>query len=261
MTDRRISGTGCLLVHGYGGSTFEMEGIAAALERAGFASRMVALPGHGEGYANFGDYGFPHWLAHAEKEYRAMAEHYERVLLVGFSMGGTISLNLASRYPVAGIVTLSAPVFTLGLWPWPMANLKLYGRIAVLEFRRLLGLHKHHHGGETSRDIAPWKGYRGPVHFRQLAGMHKGCKTLRALLPGVIAPILIIQDARDGLVYPDNAWAIARRVSSPDTRVILTRIRESVTSHHMLTTHRETASLVEEEVVRFCKEKTLDRRP
>lgn len=248
---------GCLLIHGYGGSTFEMEGLAAALTDAGTEARLVCLPGHGEGYKNFRKCRFSDWMAHAEKEFRAMAERCERVVVIGFSMGGIIALHLASRYPVGGVVVLSAPLFVLGLWPWPLENLKFYARTVVSQASRLLGLHKPH-AGETSRDIAPWKGYGGPLHFGQLASMREGCAVTRALLPKLTAPILIMQDARDGLVNPDNAWAIARRVASTDTTVILTHIQENVTRHHVITTHRETADLVAKTVVAFCREKMLD---
>jgi carboxylesterase len=234
-----------------------MEGLAAALADAGMAAHAVRLPGHGEGYADFRTYRFPDWLGHAEKELRDVMERCGRVVIIGFSMGGTIALHLASRYPAAGAVILSAPVFVPGPYPWPLESLKYYAHAMASRIRRLPGSRKQRIG-ETSRDIAPWKGYDGPSHFGQLASMHRGCAVTRALLPGLTAPILIMQDARDGLVNPNNAWAIARRVSSTDTTVILTRIRENVTRRHMITTHRETAALVTKTAVAFCVEKTLD---
>ncbi|SBV90520.1 putative carboxylesterase [uncultured delta proteobacterium] len=257
MAQETKTGAGCLFIHGYGGSTFEMEGLAAAIAETGMEARLVCLPGHGEGHEDFRKYRFSDWMAHAEKEFRAMADRCGRVVIVGFSMGGTIALHLASRYPVAGVAALSAPLFVLGFWPWPLENLKFYAHTAVSQARRLLGLHTPH-AGETSRDIAPWKGYGGPLHFGQLMSMREGCAVTRVLLPKLTAPILLMHDARDGLVNADNAWAIARRVSSTETTVILTRIQEDVTRHHVITTHRETAGLVAETVAAFCREKMLD---
>lgn len=263
MTNATSAGSnlGCLLVHGYGGNSFEMEGLASALAAAGFAARVVCLPGHGEGYEGFRHYGFSHWLGHAETELRAMLARHARVAVIGFSMGGTIALNLASRYPVAGVAALSAPVYVFTLWPWPGENLKFYGSFLVSQARRFLRLpeQKVVKNGETSRDIAPWKGYDGPVHFGHLVGMREGCANTRALLPRLAAPLLIMQDERDRLVNPNNAWAAARLASSGDTTVVLTRMRENVSRHHMITTHRETAVTVEEAVIRFCREKILDR--
>lgn len=263
MTMTAVSEPACLLIHGYGGSPFEMEGPAAALAEAGFAVRVLCLPGHGERYEDFGKYGFTDWLAHAEEELKNMLARHERVVLVGFSLGGALALNLACRYPVAGTAVLATPVFVLNLWPWPVENVKFYARTALSQARRFLGVQsrKVSETGESSRDIAPWKGYSGPLHFRQLGGMRAGCANTRALLPSLTGPLLIMQDEHDKLVNPENAWAIARRASSPDTTVVLTRIRETVTSHHTITTHRETAATVAEHLVRFCREKTLDPRP
>lgn len=263
MTTLADLGPACLLIHGYGGSPFEMEGPAAALAEAGFAVRVPCLPGHGEGYKDFGKYRFADWLAHAEEELKDMLARHERVVLVGFSMGGALALNLACRYPVVGVAVLSTPVYVLNFWPWPLDDLKFYGRTALTQARRFLGLSspKVSETGESSRVIAPWKGYAGPLHFRQLGGMRIGCANTRALLPSLTVPLLIIQDEHDKLVNPENAWVIARCASSPDTTVVLTRIRETVTSHHTITTHRETAAMVAERLVRFCREKMLDPRP
>lgn len=254
---------GCLLIHGYGGSPFDVEGLAAALDKEGFFTRLVTLPGHGKEYGDFGQYGFFDWLVHVEKEYAAFAERHSRVALIGFSMGGTLALNLASRFPVAGIVTISSPLFTLGLFPWPLDNLRFYAGTGKSLVLRLLNLPRAEvsHDGETSRDIAPWHGYHGPLHWRQLFSLRKGCATTRALMSRITAPLLAIQDARDGLVNPNNLWEIARRVSSVDTSVILTRMRENVSRHHMVPTHRETAQQTAAAVIRFCREKTLDFAP
>lgn len=254
---------GCLLIHGYGGSPFEVEGLAAALDGEGFSTGLVTLPGHGEGYKDFGKYGFFDWLAHAEKEYAAFAERHSRVALIGFSLGGTLALNLAARFPVAGIVTISTPLFTLGIFPWPLDNLKFYAATGKALVLRLLNLQQDRvsRNGETSRDIAPWQGFRGPLHWRHLLTLRKGCATTRALMSSITAPLLAIQDARDGLVNPNNLWEIARRISSVDTSVILTRMRENVSRHHMVPTHRETAQQAAAAVVRFCREKTLDSAP
>lgn len=264
--DLAHGGLGCLLIHGYGGSPFEMEGLAAALEEVGFAANLTCLPGHGEGFADFGAFRFGDWLAHAETELKTMLARYARVAVIGFSMGGTIALNLAARYPVAGVVCISTPVHVLSLWPWPLENCKFYARTAVSQIRTLLAPFLPHktteagEAGETSRDIAPWQGFSGPLNIPQLVSMREGCAQTRHLLPRLAAPLLIMQDERDRLVNPDNAWAIARLAASGDTSVILTRMRENVTRHHMLPTHRETAALAAASIVRFCREKTLDRQ-
>ncbi len=252
----------CLLIHGYGGSPFEVEGLAQALETAGFATRVPTLPGHAGGYADFGDAHFNDWLAYVEKELTGLQKQYAKVMLLGFSMGGVLALNLACKYPVAGIVTLSAPLYVFNLFPWPLVSLRFYAHSGLSLIWRLMGQTTVNMSeqGETSRDFAPWKGYYGPLHFRQILSMREGCAATRVLLPRLTAPILVINDARDAMAYAGNAWEILNWVSSRDATLILTRIQETVSRHHMITTHRETVALVTEAVVRFGREKVLDPR-
>ncbi|MDL2210543.1 alpha/beta fold hydrolase [Desulfovibrio sp. OttesenSCG-928-O18] len=260
MTDA-ANRPGCLLIHGYGGGPFEMEGMAAALAEAGIFTRVVCLPGHGDDVENFRRYRFPDWLAHAENELATLMRSRSRVMLVGFSMGGTLALNLAARYPVACVAALSTPLYVLSVMPWPLTHAGFYGATGLEQLRRMLRPFRKEAegaGGETSREIAPWKGYSGPVNLGQLVSFRKGCAATRALLPKVTAPLLVMQDAGDRVVYAGNAWEILRRVSSVDAELVLTRIQETTTRHHMIVTHRETAALVEKRLVRHCLEKGLD---
>lgn len=254
MKGKDAGNPGCLLIHGYGGSPFELEGMAGALAGAGFAVNNLCLPGHGEDTANFRATRFPDWLAHAEAAYAAMRARYGRVMLAGFSMGGAVALNIAARNPAAGVAVIAAPVHVMHFLPWPVMNARFMLGSVMLRLRRLWPEPAgQDEPGETSRDIAPWRGYSGPLNFPQLFSMRAGCAQTRGLLPLIDAPVLIMHDVADKLVYVGNAWEIARRVSSASTAVKLTRIRENTTRHHMLPTHRETAAFVNKEIVRFAQ--------
>lgn len=254
MTIKTGVKTGCMLVHGYGGSPFEMEGLAEAVEKAGFAARNICLPGHGEGHAGFREQRFPDWLAHAEKELAVCFAAWDKVVLAGFSLGGTLCLNMAARFPVAGVAALAAPVYVLNVFPWPLIHERLYRGALLAAAARLLHLSpqkKVSEAGETSRDIAPWKGYNGPINIPQLVSFRKGCAETRNLLPSLAVPLLLMHDARDKLVYAGNTLESARLVSSGDVTLHITRMRENVTGHHMLPTHRETADFTAEQLVSF----------
>ena len=243
-----------MLVHGYGGSPFEMEGVTHAVEQAGFFAHTVCLPGHDGAYTGFRKTRFPDWLDHVEKELALCSRAWDVVVLVGFSLGGTLCLNLAARFPVAGVVSLSAPLYVLHVFPWPFIHERLYRATALAAVSRLLHLpvaQKKAEEGETSRDIAPWKGYDGPVNIPQLVSFRKGCIATRKLLPNLTVPLCIMHDARDKLVYAGNAVEIARSVSSEEVELHITRMREKITGHHMLPTHRETEKFVTERVTDF----------
>ncbi len=129
---------GCLLIHGFGGSLFEMEPLIAPLKEAGLVVRGIQLPGHGGDSLPFEKSFFNDWLNAAECAYLDLAAQVERVFVIGFSMGGTLALALAARHQPAGLICISAPVHTLRLFPWPVRNLRLYAASLLAHLSRLL---------------------------------------------------------------------------------------------------------------------------
>ena len=240
---------GCLLVHGYGGSSFEMEPLELALAHAGFVVRNTTLPGHGEGFADFATQRFSDWVEHVDREFTELAATCAETSVVGFSLGGTLALNIAARYPVSRLVCLATPMHVLALWPWPLVHLALCARSAAKLICKRMG--RPVPDKSASRAIAPWKGYSGPLHIPQLASFRAGCRATRSMLPRVTAPLLLMHDKRDRLVRVGDTWHIARHVQSPSVTIRLTSMRENVTKHHMLTTHEETRDFVAAEVVAF----------
>ncbi|MDL2271984.1 alpha/beta fold hydrolase [Desulfovibrio sp. OttesenSCG-928-I05] len=242
--------TGCLLIHGFCGSSFEMEPLVAPLKNAGCRVRLVTLPGHGSSPEAFMKTSFTDWAAAAEEEYRRLAAEVEQCFVIGLSMGGTLCLHLAARFPVAGAVCLAAPVFIYSYFPWRMPDWRM-------PFLPLIARHTpriaKRPSRPESREIAPWEGYEGALYPPQILSLVRGTRAVRQNLSAVTAPLLLIQDAGDRLVYPDNLWTIAKEVRSEDIRMRLTRIREEKTSRHLLTTHRETRAFVADQVAAFVE--------
>lgn len=239
---------GCLLLHGFGGSPFEMMPLASRLEKAGCRVVVPCLPGHGIGIAEFKKTFFPDWAAGAGQALENLARETERQVLIGLSMGGSLSLSLAARRPLAGVVCLSAPVYIYSLMPWRMPDIRL-PFLPLLA--RLRPDWPKRPPRRESREIAPWEGYEGVHCLPQLASLVKGLKGIRASLGRIAAPMLIMHDIRDRVVSVDNALEIAAKAASTDIQIRLTRINENITSRHLITTHRETRAMVEEEVLRF----------
>ncbi len=102
---------GCLLIHGFTGSPFEVEPLAQSLRsRTDWKIAVPTLPGHGD---ELSLKGIKHteWMNHAERELKALLKECDTVYVVGFSMGGLIASYLASLYPVEKLVLLSAAAY------------------------------------------------------------------------------------------------------------------------------------------------------
>ncbi|MDL2306947.1 alpha/beta fold hydrolase [Desulfovibrio sp. OttesenSCG-928-C06] len=225
-----------LLVHGYMGTPFEMEPLAGPLEALGIQARMVTLPGHAASLKEFQKTNYADWLAHVEDEYTKARAGAEKVLLVGYSLGGSLALELAVRHKPDGVVTISSPVFPARAMPRQSRD---WGLLLLPVLRFFVKEVPMRPGRPESREIAPWQGYEGVAFPPQLYSLYKGVTHTGKRLRNVSCPLLVVHDLRDRLVNAENALGIARGVSSEQLELRFTAVRENVTSHHTITTHRE----------------------
>ncbi len=257
---RRAFGTACLLLHGLGGTPFEVAPLAPPLRALGCTVEIPLYPGHGTSPEDFQTTFFPDWLAHAEERFLALAATHARVIPIGFSMGGSIALTLAAKYPdlpqLAGVVALTPPYSIRyrqlllrrltarlrGLWKKAMARQSAQAEQPVQASAR-----------PTSRELAPHEGYEDAFHPPQLLSLGKGLRAMRTLLPALSCPLFMMAEVDDWICPPEAGLTIARTVASRDVSLRWVRMLEHVTHHHMLTTHRDTRELVARSVAAFVE--------
>lgn len=125
-----------VLFHGYCDSADTWRNLLRELDASGHSAVAVDLPGFGEADALRSGPILPQLDAFVHAVVSEQAEHGD-VVLVGNSLGGTISLRAAQspRLPVAGVVSIAAPGFsdtwlvrTLGRYPLP---LRLYASLPL----------------------------------------------------------------------------------------------------------------------------------
>jgi len=244
-------------LHGFGGTPFEMEPLVPALEELGCTVVLPAYPGHGTTVDDFRTTFFPDWLGCAERHFLALTREHARVLLIGFSMGGSIALSLAAKHRVlpqlVGVVALS-PVYDL-------YRRELLFRSFGAGVRGLWKKWRPQHleqktTSSESRRIAPYQGYEKVLCLPQVLSLAKGLRGMKVLLPDLACPLFMMSEVNDRISPPDTALAIARAVASRDVSVRWVRMLERITSHHMLTTHRDTRDQVAAAVAEFAARMT-----
>ena len=100
---------GCLLTHGFTATPQEMRELGTRLASQGYTVLGVRLFGHGTRLEDMVRSRWPDWLASVEDGYHLLRGRCDRIVMIGFSTGGCLSLIMASEQPVDGIVTLSTP--------------------------------------------------------------------------------------------------------------------------------------------------------
>lgn len=240
----------CLLIHGFGGSLVEMEPLALALEAEGFEVVRLTLPGHGTTIDDFSRTFFPDWLAAVEHACQKEIARGRRVVAIGHSLGGSLALHLAAHYELAGVVTLSAPVYLYRFFPPEAADWRL----------PLIGLLKYFRprwpkapDDPRARQIAPWGGYTGVRLLPQLHSFIQGLDTIEEELGRITEPLLILHARADEIVPESNALTIARQVRSTEVIVDLFTLPETVAGRHIIPSHRDCRALVAARVNEFVR--------
>ena len=99
-----------LIIHGFAGGTYDEEELANYLElNKGFDVFQYTLPGHEK---NLSKVDRNEWINYSEKQVEWLIKNgYNRIYLIGHSMGGVIATYLASKYKEIKKLVLAAPAF------------------------------------------------------------------------------------------------------------------------------------------------------
>ena len=226
--------TGVLVLHGFTGCPQSMRGLAEAFAAAGHTVEMPLLPGHGTSVDDMITTGWADWSGAAEQAYQDLAARCPQVVVAGLSMGGALTLWLASRHPgIAGIVCVN-PIVDVGADIVALARDMLDGgqdRIPAIG-----GDVADPDSRESAYDAAP---------LAPLLSLAEGTDALRADLGKITSPLLLLNSPQDHVVAPANAETVADGVTGPVERVTLER------SYHVATVDYD-APLIEAESVAFA---------
>jgi carboxylesterase len=190
-----------------------VRGVAQALADAGLTVELPLLPGHGTDVADMLPTRWEDWSAAADAAYRDLASRCAAVVVVGLSMGGTLSVWLSERHPEIAALVLVNPLIEP-----PDADAVAFIE-AMIE------------GGD---DIAPGIGsdiamegvtesaYPGSP-LRAALSLFAGAGEVAAGLDRVTAPILLFSSTQDHVVPPASGDRLVAGVSGPVERIMLER--------------------------------------
>lgn len=110
---------GCLLIHGFTGTPYEMRELGQRLAAQGYTVSGPALAGHATKIEDLVPLKWHDWYASVTTAYDELQKTCDVIFPIGLSLGANLALHLAAHRPVNGVVSVSAP-FTLDnpLIPW-----------------------------------------------------------------------------------------------------------------------------------------------
>lgn len=113
--------TGALLIHGLGGTQFDLGPMHKILQRAGVETHAVTLPGHGTQPEDLASVCAEDWIDAVVASYRELAPQYDIFHVLGMCMGSLLALALCEKeqHNKGKLVALAPPIYIDG-WstPW-----------------------------------------------------------------------------------------------------------------------------------------------
>src|SRR5438105_8045263 len=110
-----------LLIHGLGGTQYDLGSMHKRLKNAGFATHSLTLPGHGTKPEDLVGITAEDWIGAVVAKYREIRAAHPTLHLMGMCMGALLAATLAQReaHKKGRLVLLAPPVFIDG-WatPW-----------------------------------------------------------------------------------------------------------------------------------------------
>ena len=233
---------GVLLLHGFTSSLDCVSGLLPYLEKEKIPYRMPVLRGHGTTYHDLKGVGHREWFADAERALIDLWNEVDRIVVVGLSMGGLLSLELGMEHPakIAGVVTVAAAL----KFKDPLA-----GASPILS-----KLFKYWPSPDafTDKDLAKLSTNYPKFATDSFVSLHRYSRRIARKLPSFFVPIRVIQSKKDTVVAPESANIIYERVSSPIREIVW--FNESGHEMMMDLESRQVFDAIMEFVLRFRKE-------
>lgn len=203
-------------IHGYAGYPGELSLPAAKLYAAGFTVFVPRLPGHGTNGEDFTRTGWRDWLRKAIDAYEDLAAAYETVHIFGHSMGGLLTLILASEYPTGKIV-LMAPALQVS-----SRSLHWIPYIYALTWKKKIPIswvpdprYEFFDVRDPDDDEYLGKEYWSWMFIQKLRDLYQLQKMARKALTQVRVPTLVITGGHD-IVVPRSVGAMVEERAAGD---------------------------------------------
>ena len=181
--------SGILILHGFAGSPKDIAMLGDHLSQCGYTVSAPVLAGHDASRKALADAKPPDWIASAEQAAAELRNTCSDIILIGFSMGGLIAVNLCQRLAIHKMVTINTPIFYWNCW-------QIIKNLARDFF----------HYGRIYLAAAVEKPFAALLSFLKLLHMSK------PLFASVHCPALILQTMDDDTVHHKSADFIFRHV-------------------------------------------------
>lgn len=196
---------GVLISHGFMGTPQSVHFLGETLAEYGYTVYAPRLKGHGTHEEDLETCRHEEWFNSLEEGYEWLKLRCTEVFVVGQSMGGTLTLNLAHKYPdIKGIMLINTA-------------------LSVPGFDYLEGKTEPRFVDEPAPDIKEKGVYEITYDKAPLKAIHQLqalMKLTPALLPSITVPVLCFKSIEDHVVPAGNTDYLLKHIGSSKREMV-----------------------------------------
>lgn len=211
---------GVLVLHGFTGNPGSMRGLAEACAAAGFHVELPQLAGHGTAMEDMVPTRWADWTRDVEAAYQTLAARVQKIVVMGLSMGGSLTLWTGTQHPeVRGLVCVNPAT-----QPQPAEVLGMLTEMVESGQAVMDGI-----GSDIAEPGVVETAYPGTPLAALLSFQTDGLVPLSTRYGTLKMPLLLFTSTQDHVVSPTDSDALAAAHGGSVERVMLER------SYHVAT--------------------------
>jgi len=200
-----------LLLHGFLGSPAEMSYQGKKLHEKGYTVMIPRHPGHGTSLREMTNSSLYIWYKTVRETYLELKTIEDEIFVMGLSMGGLFSLNLAKEFNLHKIAIISVP---MDFNPFQAYFLGL-----VSIFKKILWQTDEKRGLNWIEARENHVSYTEGLPLRQAWQLYRFMLKTRRSLKSVTSQTLIIQSKGDEVIPQQSADIIYKKLGSTDKKI------------------------------------------
>lgn len=200
--EARSKKIGIVLCHGYKASPAEVHLLAKYLNKKGCNVLVPRLKGHGTAPINIKDVTYQDWQESLDEAYAVLRQACDKVVLVGFSTGGLLSLCCAAQNYVDGIVCVNAALKLNDIRVNYIGTLNFWNQLLKVKKTYIDAKPEYPHTNYSRNYL------KGVEELSKLMQHASNCAK------HIACPSLIIQAKKDPIVNPRSGQEIYKTIKS-----------------------------------------------
>lgn len=236
LKEHQNSDTAILMIHGIFGSPNQFSDMSEFFFHKGYTTQTILLPGHGGSTKDFADSRMYMWHGYVKLCVEKLKDKYKKVVLIGHSMGGLLSIDMAANFGVDAIVLIGTPT-SINTTP-SAVNLrkKITNKDSNLNINEeKLFLYKKPSIDVDIQEYAKAYSVNAPRLWESLSwskpllDLVDMCKNVSNLLPNINIPVMICQSKSDDTIGKSSFEELALGLNRTITEIVL--LKDSTHSH------------------------------